>query len=155
VALPHGNWDHYDFGNNAPNQNPFGLGTFIYNQRFEDQYNDSESGINYNYLSDCYNPVIGRYCQFDPIGLAGGINGYAYVESNPLTKIDPFGLIQWTIMIGYGPGIILTWGENSGQLNVGAFVGVGGGETPISISYDPNEFRLSPHRYGIRHRRKW
>lgn len=46
----------------------------------------------YNYFRDCYDPATGRYCQFDPIGLAGGLNGYLYANANPLTYTDPLGL---------------------------------------------------------------
>ncbi len=47
----------------------------------------------YNYFRD-YSPDIGRYVESDPVGLLGGLNSYAYVDSSPLFHLDAFGLAK-------------------------------------------------------------
>lgn len=59
--------------------------------RLPGQYYDAESNLHYNYFRD-YDPQTGRYVQSDPIGLAGGINTYAYARSNPVIRYDFLGL---------------------------------------------------------------
>ena len=61
-------WDTAEaFGATAPNQNPSGLGDFVYNQRFPGQVYDAETGLNQNWNRE-YDARIGRYRQFDPTG---------------------------------------------------------------------------------------
>lgn len=43
-----------------------------------------------------YHPVLARWLSVDPIeDEAGAVNAYAYVQSNPVTYVDPSGKWQW------------------------------------------------------------
>jgi RHS repeat-associated protein len=53
---------------------------------------DGQAGLHQNYFRD-FDPATGRYVEPDPIGLYGGLDVYAYVDGNPISEIDPFGLM--------------------------------------------------------------
>jgi RHS repeat-associated protein len=65
-------------------------------------YTDSETGL-VLLTHRFYDPETGRFLTRDPLGYAGGINLYGYVQDNPVNWVDPE---------GYDPGTdILQWGE--------------------------------------------
>jgi RHS repeat-associated protein len=85
-------WLGEPFGTSLAETNPAGLGAITFNLRFPGQFYDAESGMHYN-LNRHYVPGLGRYSQSDPIGLAGGVNTYLYVGANPMSGVDPKGLM--------------------------------------------------------------
>ncbi|ALU41573.1 hypothetical protein AT705_00745 [Pseudoalteromonas rubra] len=70
--------------------------TTILNVRFPGQYYDAESGLHYNWHR-YYDPALGRYISSDPLGLADGVNIYAYGRNNPVASVDPTGLFLTTL----------------------------------------------------------
>ncbi|MBI1907043.1 MAG: RHS repeat protein [Rhodocyclales bacterium] len=131
-------WHSAPFGDTAPNEDPVGLGAVTFNLRFPGQYHDAESGLHYNYYRD-YDPGTGRYVQSDPIGSVlyqdmaaeslerhGIVIGpelasllyraqldlnhpYSYVNGNPLSYTDTYGLFP-----GIGGG-----GQDAGPQSCG------------------------------------
>ncbi len=86
-------WENtHTFGANLPDEDPDGNSQlFEYHPRFPGQYFDKETNFHYNYFR-YYEPETGRYISPDPIGLAGGLNTYGYVNGDPLLFVDPDGL---------------------------------------------------------------
>jgi RHS repeat-associated protein len=60
---------------------------------------DPDTGLTY-YRARFYDPVVARFISEDPIGLAGGINAFAYVSNNTRTLTDPFGLSSILVIVG-------------------------------------------------------
>ena len=54
---------------------------------------DATVGL-YQVRARWYDPVTARFVSEDPIGLAGGINPYAYASNNPVSFRDPSGLCE-------------------------------------------------------------
>ena len=82
-----------------------------------------ESSQLYYHRARYYQPEHGRYLTPDPAGAWGGLNAYAYVDHNPLSRVDPEG--AWIqILAGAGIGALVGGGlelatqliENGGRL---------------------------------------
>ena len=70
--------------------------------RFAARELDATTGL-YYVRARWYDPAQGRFISEDPIGLAGGINNYAYAANDPVNLSDPTGLcvgqtyyVDWT-----------------------------------------------------------
>ena len=84
------------WGNIEQEFNPHDIDQAI---RLPGQHHDKETGLYYN-RHRYYDPHIGSYVNQDPIGLAGGINVFAYVGGNPLGFADPEGLQAYMCAAG-------------------------------------------------------
>jgi len=82
-------YSYSSFGKIESETNP----TFFQPYTFTAREFDPETDL-YFYRARYYDLSVGRFTQEDPIGFAGGLNFYAFVQNNPTTSIDPFGLQQ-------------------------------------------------------------
>jgi RHS repeat-associated protein len=86
----------------------------------------------YHYKGRAYAPSLGRFLQPDPIGYAAGPNLYAYVQGDPVNRIDPLGLNEIE-------GVTVTPMPGGGGFS-------GGSPAPVGLSgYEP-DFRRGAAR---------
>jgi RHS repeat-associated protein len=86
---------------------PFGNTTITGSSANPYQYTARENdgtGV-YFYRGRYYNPTFQRFISEDPIGIAGGVNLYAYTGNNPISFRDPFGTDKrgagWASAVGH------------------------------------------------------
>ena len=96
---------------------------------FEYTGRENDSTGLYFYRARYYNPGLQRFVSEDPIGLAGGINQYGYVEGNPISRIDPEGL---------------SWRQNLGEIAVCIACLLGGNRVPPQTSQPPRPVPILP-----------
>ena len=103
-----------------------------------------------------YSPYLCRFLNPDPLSFSGGMNFYAYVNGNPVSLVDPFGLFRWgqffTGISELAGGIAAVAAATGGEIVSGGlatvvagYVGVGGvtvgahGIADIIASFSSNE----------------
>jgi RHS repeat-associated protein len=121
--------ENYPFNQNVT------LANITLNLGFPGQYYDAETRTWNNGYRD-YISKFGRYLESDPVGLAGGVNTYAYVGGNPLSRVDPYGL--WSVTItaidGIGGAFVFGKDNQTGQWFWGGRIGLG---VEDGVSLDP------------------
>jgi RHS repeat-associated protein len=98
----------------------------------------------YFYRARYYDAVLKQFISSDPIGVAGGLNTYAYTDANPLMYTDPLGLWavgdslpQGVVDFSAGMGDTLLFGQGQRLRDA---LGIDGGVDQCSNDYDNGEW---------------
>lgn len=67
--------------------------------RYSSKRFDEETGFLY-FGRRYYLPESGRWITKDPLGHVDGMNRYAFVQNNPISNVDHFGLLTWESFFG-------------------------------------------------------
>ncbi len=98
-----------------------------------------------------YDAHTGRFVQRDRIGLAGGLNLYAYVQNSPTVEVDPDGefvvflAAALTVAAVAAAGIAIADRLNRGVINRGIQLGAQSAANPGSVTVDVVHQRLGPN----------
>ncbi|MFO7696356.1 MAG: RHS repeat-associated core domain-containing protein, partial [Anaerolineae bacterium] len=98
-----------------------------------------------------YDAHTGRFVQRDRIGLAGGLNLYAYAQNSPTVEIDPRG--EWLVFIAavatvgalLAGGLAIAERLRNGVINRGIQLGAQSAANPGSVTVDVVNQRLGPN----------
>jgi RHS repeat-associated protein len=108
------------------------------------QYTGRENDITglYYYRARYFSPKFHRFLTEDPLGLAAGVNVYAYTDNNPQKFTDPRGL---DLVIRYYP--LGAWGLG----HVGVAVNTDGNDTvdTVAFGYEPSNANDTRVKLGM------
>ncbi|MFS2110166.1 DUF4123 domain-containing protein [Sphingomonas sp. Sphisp140] len=115
--------------------------------RLPGQYHDAETGLHYNRFR-YYDPALGRYLSRDPIGVAGGLNFYAYAGNDPVNRADPTGLwwkaaLAIVAAVAVAAVVVLTAPISGPLLIVAAGAAAGAAGAMVNEALNQKEFCLS------------
>jgi RHS repeat-associated protein len=90
--------------------------------RYAGRYRDWGTGLDYN-RHRWYDAHTGRFISQDPLGLAGGVNPYAYAGNAPFDHTDPYGLLRIPAWVPYAAFAVTVGMGVGGGMSVGHALG--------------------------------